>query len=413
MKIFCLAFAILFCATLQGEESGGIKVIRAGKMLDVKTGKLIENPVIVLKGDFIDSINPKVIPDKAEVLDLHDLILLPGLIDVHTHLTYDAGNYWLDLGRHPHAAAAAYSMVGVKNARITLLAGFTTVRDLGACCYADINLMRAIEKNLVDGPSVFPSGNIIATTGSACDQTRADPSIVQPGPEYGLGDDPDSIVKAVRTQIKYGAKVIKTCSDNDNYSEQELKLMADTAHQRRIKFAVHVWEEKSVRNAVNAGADSVEHAGIMSDDILDEMVRRGTYLVPTMYTLDTMDLSQMKPETRVQVEKELPMFEDAFRRSLKKGLKIAFGSDTGQIPHGENAREFYAMVKRGMTPLHAIQSATCNAADLMSLTDRGLIAEGLRADLIGVAGDPLEDIRALEKPAFVMKAGKVYKQFAD
>ncbi len=379
-------------------------------MLDVKTGKLIANPVLLIQGEKIASINPREIPKNATVIDLPKMTLLPGLIDVHTHLTYDAGNYWLDIGRQPHAYAVAYALVGAKNARITLLAGFTTVRDLGACCFADINLMRAIEKDLVEGPDVYPSGNIIATTGSACDQTRADPTLINPGPEYGLGDDLHSLVKAVRLQIKHGAKVIKVCADQGTFTEQELKAMADAAHQRRVKFAAHVWEEESIVNAMKAGADSIEHTGIMTEKTIDEMVRKGTYLVPTMYTLDTMDLSGLKPEIKKKIEDEFPLFEKAFRDSLKKKVKMAFGSDSGQIPHGDNAKEFGALVKRGMSPLHAIQSATANAADLMSLTDRGEIAEGLRADLIAVEGNPLENVSLLEKPAFVMKRGKVYKR---
>jgi imidazolonepropionase-like amidohydrolase len=270
--------------------------------------------------------------------------------------------------------------------------------------------MKAIEKNLIEGPDIIPAGHIIATTGSPCDQSRADPTITQPGPEDGIGDDVDSLVKAVRTQIKYGAKVIKVCADHNAFSEQELKAIADAAHQRKIKFAAHVWDEESIRKSIAAGADSIEHCGIMSDATVDEMVKKGIYLVPTMHTLDDWDLSELKPEIKAQIEKEIPEFEESFRRSLRKGMKMAFGSDSGQIPHGENAKEFTALVKRGMPPLQAIQSATLNAADLLSMHDRGEIKEGLRADLVAVAGNPLERISALEKTLFVMKAGKIYKQ---
>ncbi len=382
-------------------------------MLDVRTGKLIPDPVLLITGDKITAITSKEFPKDAAVVDLGGSTLLPGLIDTHTHITYDADNYWLDIGKRPHSYAAAYAMVGAKNARTTLLAGFTTIRDLGACCFADFQVMNAIEKGLIDGPSMIVSGHIIATTGSACDQTRADPTITDPGPANGIGDGIDTLVAAVRSQIKFGARVIKVCADQNNFTDAELKAIGDAAHQRRVKFAVHVWEEESIRKGIRAGADSIEHTGHMSEEIVDEMIQKGIYLVPTMYTSDTMDLSNLKPEIRAKIEKELPQFEESFKLALKKGVKMAFGSDTGQIPHGENAKEFTALVRRGMSPLHAIQSATIHAADLLSLTDRGEIKQGLRADLIAVEGNPLEKIELLENPVFVMKAGKIYKTSVD
>lgn len=405
-----VALLLAFCITAAAAEQAEPLVIRADRVLDVKNGKLIPDAVVVVQEDKILSISPKELPKNAKVIELKGMTLLPGLIDTHTHLTYDADNYWLDIGRQPHSYSAAYAMVGAKNAKITLMAGFTTVRDLGACCFADIDVMKAIEKNLIDGPDIVPAGHIIATTGSACDQSRADPTITQPGPEDGIGDDIESLVKAVRTQIKYGAKVIKVCADHNAFSEEELKAIADTAHRRKIKLAAHIWDEDSIRKSIAAGADSIEHCGIMSDKTVDEMVQKGVYLVPTMYTLDEWDLSQMKPELRAEIEKDVSEFEESFRRSLRKGVKMAFGSDSGQIPHGDNAKEFTSLVKRGMPPIQAIQSATTNAADLLSLKDRGEIKEGLRADLIAVAGNPLEKISELEKPLFIMKAGKIYKQ---
>ena len=401
--------AILVCATAVYGQQQETLVIRAAQMLDVRNGKIIPNPVVVVKGDKIVSLDSKDIPSNATIVELPNTTLLPGLIDTHTHLTYDAGNYWLDIGRQPHSYSSAYALVGAKNARITLLAGFTTVRDLGACCFADVNVMKAIEKNLIEGPSMVVAGNIIATTGSACDQTTADPT-TPPGPQYGIGDDITTLVQAVRLQIRNGARVIKICADQNNFSQEEMDAISQAAHQRRVKLAVHVWEEDSIRKGIRAGADSIEHAGIMPDELLDEMVKKGIYLVPTMYTSDTMDLTMLKPEVRAKIEQELPLFEDSFKRALKKGVKMAFGSDSGQIPHGENAKEFDALVKRGMTPLHAIQSATIHAADLLGFTDRGEIKTGLRADLIAVQGNPLEKIQTLEKPVFVMKTGKIYRK---
>jgi imidazolonepropionase-like amidohydrolase len=412
VKLLIFAIVIFSAFSLSGQQQDPPPtVIKASQMLDVRTGKLLSNAVIVIQGDKISAVNPPgEFPPNATVIDLGNLTLLPGLIDTHTHLTYDADNYWLDIGRQSTSYAVAYALVGAKNARITLLAGFTTVRDLGACCLADIHLMRAIEKNLVDGPSIFPSGNIIATTGSACDQSRADPTVTAPGPEQGIGDDIDSLVKAVRTQLRFGARVIKVCADQNTLSQEELNAIAQTTHQRRAKLAVHVWEEESVKKGINAGADSIEHTGIMSEGVINQLVEKGIYLVPTMYTNDTFDLSQLRPEVRSVVEKDFPKFEESFRLALKKGVKMAFGSDSGQIPHGDNAKEFVALVKRGMPPLQAIQSATINAADLLTLTDRAEIKEKLRADLIAIEGNPLQDITVLERPVFVMKGGKIYKR---
>jgi imidazolonepropionase-like amidohydrolase len=186
--------------------------------------------------------------------------------------------------------------------------------------------------------------------------------------------------------------------------------MADTAHRLKLKLAVHVWDTESIRAAVAAGADSIEHVSLMNDEIIDAMVEKGTYLVPTMHTINTFDFEKMPPEVRKKIEAEIPIYEKSLRDSIRKGVKIAFGSDTGQISHGDNAKEFASLVKYGMTPLQAIQSATISAADLLGVTDRGSIEPGLRADLIAVSGNPLENVRTLESVSFVMKAGKVYKK---
>jgi imidazolonepropionase-like amidohydrolase len=403
-----LMLCILICSFSFGDEPQ--IVIRAKRMLDVKSGKIITDAVIVVQGDRIQSLQHSEIPTSATTIDLGDMTVLPGLIDMHTHLTYDAADFRLDLGKQPGMAAAGRALLGAKFARITLMSGFTTVRDLGACCFSDITLMRAIEKGITDGPDVYPSGHIISITGGACDQSVVNPDVRNPGPQEGIADSPDAIVQAVRYQWKYGAKVIKTCADNNKFNESELRLMADTAHRLKLKLAVHVWDTESIRAAVAAGADSIEHVSLMNDEIIDAMVKKGTYLVPTMYTINTFDLEKMPADLRKQIEQEIPIYEKSLRDSIRKGVKIAFGSDTGQIPHGDNAKEFASLVKYGMTPLQAIQSATIHAADLLGVTDRGSIEPGLRADLIAVAGNPLEDVRTLEHVSFVMKAGKVYKQ---
>jgi imidazolonepropionase-like amidohydrolase len=397
--------------SLSADETSTKTILRAKRMLDVKSGKIIADPVLLIDGTNISAVQPKDLPSDATTIDLGDMTLLPGLIDTHTHLTYDAADFRLDVGKQPGAATAGRALLGAKFAKITLLSGFTSVRDLGACCYSDITLMRAIEKGITAGPDIFPSGYIIAITGGHCDQTVVNPDVKKGGPEEGIADTPEEIVKAVRFQVKYGAKVIKTCADQKQFTEEELHIMADAAHREDVKLAVHVWETDSIEKSVNAGADSIEHVSLMNDQIISNMIKKGTYLVPTMYTMDSLDLSTIKnKEVRERIEKELPVYEWSLRESIKRGVKIAFGSDSGQIPHGENAKEFASLVKYGMKPLHAIQSATINAADLLGVKDRGSIEAGLRADIIAVKGNPLDDVKTLENVQFVMKAGKVYKQ---
>jgi imidazolonepropionase-like amidohydrolase len=403
-----LLFFILLPAILFGDEP--LTIIRAKRMLDVKSGKIISNAVIEIHDDRIQSLQPANIPPNSKTIDLGDVTVLPGLIDMHTHLTYDSMDFRLDLGKQPGMAGAGRALLGAKFARITLMSGFTTVRDLGACCFSDITLMRAIAKGITEGPDVYPSGHIISITGGSCDQSVVNPDVKNPGPQEGIADTPDAIVQAIRYQWKYGAKVIKVCADENKFNESELRLMADTAHRLKLKLAVHVWDTESIRAAVAAGADSIEHVSLMNDEIIDAMVKKGTYLVPTIYTIKTFDYEKMPAELRKQIESEIPIYEKSLRDSIRKGVKIAFGSDTGQIPHGENAKEFASLVKYGMTPLQAIQSATISAADLLGVTDRGSIEPGLRADLIAVSGNPLEDVKTLEHVSFVMKAGKIYKE---
>ena len=408
-KILTALLLIFFTAFLFAEDPQ-VTILRAKRMLDIKSGNIINDAALVIEGGKITSVNSNDLPAQANTIDLGDVTLLPGLIDMHTHLTYDSADFRLDLGKHPGAATSGRALLGAKFAKITLMAGFTTVRDLGACCYSDITLMRAIEKGITEGPDIFPSGYIIAITGGHCDQTVVNPDVKDAGPEEGVADSPEEIVEAVRYQIKYGAKVIKTCADQKQFNEDELRIMADAAHRSGVKLAVHVWETESISNAVNAGADSIEHVSLMNDEIINSMIKKGTYLVPTMYTVDGMDFSKLKPEMKALLEKEMPEYEKSLRNSIKRGVKIAFGSDTGQISHGENAKEFSSLVKYGMTPLQAIQSATIHAADLLGVKDRGSLEAGLRADVIAVKGNPLEDVKTLENVQFVMKSGTIYKK---
>ncbi len=384
--------------------------LRAARMLDVTTGEMLEDVVVRLEDGSIVAVEPGgELPADGSTLDLGELTLLPGLIDAHTHLTYSPE--WLEprLGRHAMTAAAERALVGADSARKTLHAGFTTVRDLGACCFADVTLARAVANGLVEGPEIVPSGYVITTTGGDCDQTVAEPTVHDAGPEHGIADGPESIRRAVRYQIQYGAKVIKTCADRGNYGEDELRVMAETAHRRKVKVAVHVWETETIRAAVRAGVDSIEHVAILDDALIDEMIERGTWLVPTVHVSESLPLERMPPKIRHRLEREIPLYWESLKRAAERGVKIAFGSDTGEFAHGENALEFARLVERGLTSLQAVRSATVGAAELLGFDDRGRIAPGLRADLVAVAGDPLSDVTVLGDVRFVMRGGSVVK----
>lgn len=388
-----------------------VTVLRAAAMIDVLEGVSIADPVVVIEGGTIRAVgtadDPPEVPAGARTVDLAGLTLLPGLIDLHTHLTYDPRHLLPDLGDHLYTPAATHALIGAASARATLAAGVTTVRDLGACCFADITLGRAIDAGIVPGPRVVPSGYVLTILGGGCDQTIAEPRVFEGGPEQGVVGSPEEIVRAIRYQVRHGAKAIKACVDRGQFSESEIRVMAEEAHRRGVKLATHVWEVESVRAAVAGGADTIEHVTFLDDALIAEMLDRGTVLVPTIHVSTSYDLEKLPPPVRERFEREQPAWRDSLRRAIAAGVPIGFGSDTGEIPHGENAKELTALVAHGMTPLEAIRSATLVGARVLGLEDRGAIAPGRLADLIAVAGDPLEDVALLEDVRFVMKGGEV------
>lgn len=392
-------------------------VVRAARMLDVTTGEIVAPAVIVVEDGLIRSINPASVPGNATTHDLGEVTLLPGLMDMHTHLTGDLEGDWVHRGVQETAADAA--LRGARNARTTLLAGFTTVRNVGSGGFSGIALARAIERGDVPGPDVFPAGHSLGITGGHCDRTGYAPGFGERGPEQGIADGPDEVLRAVRYQIKHGAKVIKTCATAgvlsfegpvgaQQYSEDELRVMVEEAGRHGMKVAAHAHGAEGILAAVRAGVASIEHGSILTDEIMAEMKARGTYLVPTTYIVETLDTRTLPPPIRAKAEYILPRAAENLRRAIAAGVPIAFGTDAAVIPHGENAREFAVLVDRGMTPLAAIQTATIHAADLLGVSDRGRLAAGLRADLIAVPGNPLADIRVLENVQFVMKHGEAF-----
>lgn len=414
---FCAALpAFILSATLLAADT---TVLRADRMLDVDTGKIVSPAVVVVDGQRIVAVNPGQVPQNVETIDLGDRTLLPGLIDMHTHLTGDLSGDWVH--RDVKEIAADAALRGVKNGWLTLMAGFTTVRNVGSGGFSGVALMRAVDRGDVIGPRIVPAAHAIGITGGHCDVTGYAPGILEGGPEQGLADGVNEVLEAVRYQIKHGAKVIKTCATAgvlsfegsvgaQQYSEEELRAMVEEATRHGLKVAAHAHGSEGILAAVRAGVASIEHGSMLTDEIISEMKKRGTYLVPTTYLVAAIDLDNLPPAIRAKAEFILPRAVASLRLAIAKGVKIAFGTDAAVFPHGDNAKEFAVLVERGMAPIEAIRSATIGAVDLLGVDDRGRLKEGLLADVIAVAGNPLDEIRVLEDVVFVMKDGKVFKQ---
>ena len=405
-------------ASTENTQQEELVVLRAARMLDVKTGRLISPAVVVIEKDRIKSVNPATVP-RGQLIDLGNVTLLPGFIDMHTHLSFDIEGAWLH--RAVTDTAGDNALRGARNARNTLLAGFTTVRDVGSGDFVDVALMRAIDQDFIPGPRVFPAGHSIGITGGHCDTTGYVPGVMELGPEQGVADGTEGVLKAVRYQIKHGAKVIKICATAgvlslegpvgaQQLSETELRVIVEEAARHGVKVAAHAHGTEGIIAAVRAGVASIEHGSMLNEEAIRLMKERGTYLVPTNYLTQAIRLDDLPPPIRAKAEYILPRARQSLQLAIKSGVKIAFGTDAAVIPHGQNAKEFGVLVERGMTPLEAIRTATVNAADLLGVNDRGNIAPGLLSDIVAVPGNPLDNIRVLEDVRFVMKGGQIYKR---
>ncbi len=397
-------------------------VVRAGRLFDARAGRMLENRVIVIAGDRVQAVGGSelAIPPGARVIDLSKATVLPGFIDAHTHLTANASQAGYEsLGISAPRAALA----GAKNARLTLEAGFTTVRNLGAEGYADVALRDAIEAGDVIGPRMQVSGPPLGATGGHCDN-----SLLPPNFDYsaeGVADGAEAIAHKVRTVIKYGADVVKFCASGgvfskgddpkrEEYSPAEMRVLVEEAHRRGRRVATHAHSAIAIADAVRAGVDSVEHGIFLDDTGIALMKERGTYLVPTSYPLfwfeEHMKEMNLPPWVREKAPIIIPAAKENMARAFRAGLKVALGSDSGVYPHGENGGEFWAMVKLGMAPVDALRAGTLHAAELMGWDDRvGTIEPGKYADLVAVSGNPLEDITWTQRVGFVMKGGVVHK----
>jgi imidazolonepropionase-like amidohydrolase len=397
-------------------------VITAARMVDVLGGRETEKPQVIISDGRIVSVARQgdPVPADARRLDLGDRTLLPGLIDMHVHLTVDPvfSGY-----RRLEFTDSFWMTVGVANARRTLEAGFTTVRNVGTQNYYDVGLKQGIERGYIAGPRIVPATYAIGSTGGHCDQTQFPPSITTPAAQ--IANSPDEYRALVRKVHKYGAEVIKVCmtggvlSKGDSVGAQqlsfeEIKAVVEEAHRLGLRVAVHAHGTAGINDALRAGVDTIEHASLADAESFKLAKQHGAWFDMDIYDDDYILAEGPKNGVYAEsLEKERMIGlkqRETFRAAHAAGVKMLFGTDAGVYPHGQNARQFAKMVEWGMTPIEAIQAATRNAAEALDRTaDLGAIAPGRYADLIAVDGDPLKDIRRLETVAFVMKGGVVVK----
>ena len=431
--LMCLSIVLpVLAQTARTAQTAAPKTvyIRAGHLFDGTGDKARDNMVIVVVGERIQNVGPAgaiTIPAGAAVVDLSRATVLPGLIDCHTHLGARADRYEEIYNFKDTPFQSAFA--AVVNARKTLEAGFTSVRDVGSLPFLAVDLRNSINEGLIPGPRIVASGPAISITGGHGDLNNFSPQTrVTMFPEerdFQIADGVDQIRHVVRAQVKYGVDVIKilatggVLSKGDSpgapqFTPEELKAAAEEAHMAGRKIAAHAHGTQGIKNAILAGIDSIEHASLIDDEGIRLAKEHNVYLVMDIYNDDYILGKAIEfglPQENVEKEKKIGRLQrENFERAVKGGAKMAFGTDAGVYPHGDNAKQFFYMVKFGMTPAQAIRAATSNAADLIGRAkDVGMVETGKFADLIAVTGDPLQDVRALENVGFVMKGGAVVK----
>jgi imidazolonepropionase-like amidohydrolase len=417
------ALALLLALAAAGAAAETV-LVQADRLLDVRSGKVLsEGSVLVQDGRIADVTQDGRRPagsDAARVIDLADVTLLPGLIDMHVHLDSDpsyGGYTGLEFSDR------FWSVLAVPNARKTLHAGFTTVRNVGSDAWNDVGLRQAIDEGKVEGPRVVSATYSFGATGGHCDSTYFPPSMREANP-YNA-DGPEEARQRVRELRKYGAQVIKICVTGGVFSRntepgqqqmslEEMKAVADDAHMYGLKVAAHAHGTSGIKDAIRAGIDTIEHASLIDDEGIELARKSGTWLSMDIYNTDYTQAEGKKNgvlEENLRKDREVAELQrENFRKAQRAGVKMLFGTDAGVYPHGNNARQFAVMVRYGMTPMQAIQSATINAAEALGRNDVGVIETGRYADLIAVAGDPTTDVTVLERVGFVMKGGEVVRQ---
>ena len=423
-RLACLSLFAASAAFATGNAHADTLLLRADRLLDVRTGAIIKEAGVLIRDGRIVAVsdNGKTPngSDDARVLDLGDMTLLPGLIDMHVHLDSDpsyGGYTGLQFGDR------FWSVLTVPHAERTLKAGFTTVRNVGADAWNDVGLRQAIDEGKIIGPRVVTAAYSFGATGGHCDSTFFPPSMNQKSP-YNA-DNPDDARARVRELRKYGAQVIKICATGGVFSRntepgqqqmryEEMKAVVDDAHMYGLKVAAHAHGTSGIKDAIRAGVDTIEHASLIDDEGIKLAKKMGAYLSMDIYNTDYTQAEGKKNgvlEDNLRKDREVGDIQrENFRKAHTAGVKMVYGTDAGIYPHGDNGKQFAVMVRYGMSPVQAIQSATINAADALGSKEVGVIEAGRHADIIAVTGDPARDIRLLEQVPFVMKAGQIIKQ---
>ena len=419
----------ILLTTLWSSPTIAATILHCGRLVDVRAGKVLTDMTVVVEGSTIRAVEKGLRDRNAgdKVIDLREHTCMPGLIDMHVHLTneFSAATYIERFQLNP----PDYAFRSVKFAEKTLLAGFTTVRDLGGASNVNVSLRNAVNSRLIIGPRIYTSGRSLATTGGHADPTngmRVD-LVEHPTPEDGVINGPEDALRAVRQRYKDGVDWIKITAtggvlsvaasgQNPQFTEDEIRAIVEIAKDYGFRVAAHAHGAEGLKRAVRAGVTSIEHGTYMDEESIELMKQYGTYYVPTImagkWVAEKSQIDGFFPEVvRGKAAEIGPLIQKAFERAYKAGVKIAFGTDTGVSAHGNNAREFKYMVEGGMSPLEAIRSATLEAATLLDMPEKlGVIEVGMFSDIVAVPQDPTQDITAMERISFVMKDGVVYKQ---
>jgi imidazolonepropionase-like amidohydrolase len=411
----------------------GTIALKAARLFDGKARALVTNGVVIVQGDrIVDAGSNLAIPQGAQVIDLGDATLSPGFMDAHTHLTFDfSGNYNERRLKGLEVNVSELAYLAIPNARATIEAGFTTVRDLGSRFegsrdFVDVSMRNAIAKGVIPGPRMLVATFGIGATGGHFDDTNGFRDLLfgrEPDADDGIADGPDAIRKAVRFQIKNGADVIKAAVsggvlsmhdevDVPQLTPAEMAALVDETHRLRKKVAVHCHGDQAAKDAIEAGVDSIEHGSFLKPETLQLMKAKGTYLVPTLMATEWImgKMDAYPPALQAKAKAAGDARTEMFRNAVKIGVRIGFGTDAAVYPHGQNAKEFKLMVDLGMSNIDALRAATSGDADLLGLAAKvGTLEKGKLADIVAMPGDPTTDITATERVSFVMKEGKVVK----
>jgi imidazolonepropionase-like amidohydrolase len=429
---FVLCIGLWIPAAAQAQQVGGKTVVlKAARMFDGKSNALATPGLVVVTDGKIAAVGTGAsVPAGAEVIDLGDATLLPGFIDAHTHETMMHSNDWKQRELDQlQKTIAEQTLDASVNARITLMAGFTTVRDVGSHDFIDVGLSNAIRNGKVPGPRMIVSAYAIGSTGGHCDDSAGFREGLfghETGPAQGVVNGPDQARYAVRLMHKYGATVIKTCAsggvlsptddvDTPQLTQEELNAIVEEAHALRLRVATHCHGAEAAKRAVRAGVNSIEHGTFLDDEALDMMKQHGTYLVPTLMAVQGLQEQLDKgvyipPAISIKAQMAIANIRKTFQKALAKGVYIGLGTDAAVYPHGRNAEEFHQMVDLGMKPIEALKAGTLSDATLLGLSDKvGTLEANKIADVVAVPGDPVENIRQTEKVFFVMKEGVIYR----